>query len=70
MEKNVEEPLIYTSKGNLPIASLQYRHEWTENENEIIFAEEYLLDGEIVKRSVHAKLKKPLTFETQQATFG
>lgn len=66
----MEEPLIYTSKGNLPIASLQYRHEWTETENETVFVEEYRLDGEIVKRSVHAKLKKPLTFEMQQATFG
>jgi hypothetical protein len=51
-------PLIWTAKGNLPIASLQYRHEWSENDNEICFVEEYSLDGEVVKRSVHLHLKQ------------
>lgn len=51
-------PLIWTSKGNLPIASLAYRHEWIVNDEEIVFAEEYLLEGELVKRSAHVYKKK------------
>ncbi len=54
----MDEPLIWTSKGNLPIASLTYRHEWIDNENETTLVEEYRLGDEIVKRSVHVHLKK------------
>lgn len=56
----MDEPLIYTSKGNLPIASLDYKHEWSEDDDAITFTEEYRLNGELVKRSTHARLKKGL----------
>ena len=49
-----DEPLIYTSKGNLPIA----------------FVEEYSLNGEIVKKSAHARLKKGLDAAIQNQLFG
>jgi hypothetical protein len=55
-----EEPLIYTTKGNLPISSLQYRHEWQEDGAAITLIEEHLLDGEVVKRAVHVRLKQGL----------
>jgi hypothetical protein len=67
---NVEEPLIYTSKGNLPIANLQYRQGWFESESEISFVEEYWLGEEIVKRSVHTKLKRGLDSTIEQAIFN
>jgi hypothetical protein len=51
-------PMIWTSKGNLPEASLTYKHEWIDNDNETILAEEHYLDGELVKRAVHVKLKQ------------
>jgi len=69
-ETKMDEPLIYTTKGNLPVASLQYRHNWLEDESAITFIEEYLLDGEIVKRSAHARLKRGLDTGLQQALFG
>lgn len=53
-----DQPLIYTTKGNLPIADLVYRTEWQDSDDTIVFIEEYLLGEEIVKRSVHGYLKK------------
>ena len=49
----VETPLIYTSKGNLPIDSLQERVLWSDNDEETVCAHEFWLDKECVKRSVH-----------------
>jgi hypothetical protein len=63
-------PLIFTSKGNLPIDSLQYRHEWTNTDEEISFVEEYLLDGEVVKRSVHLYLKRGAAAGAEAAALG
>jgi hypothetical protein len=51
--KTVDEPLIFTSKGNLPIASLTYETEWEVNDNFIKFVERYRLDGEVVKEGAH-----------------
>ena len=65
-----DEPLIYTSKGNLPIASLTYRHEWLEDDVAITFVEEYSLNVEIVKESAHARLKKGLDAAIQNQLFG
>ena len=62
-----EVPLIWTIRGNLPISSLQYRHQWTDNADETSLVEEYLLDGEVVKRNVHIMLKKGIL---SQASVG
>ena len=66
----MDEPLVYTTKGNLPISSLQYRHEWIEDEVAITFVEEYRLDGELVKRSAHARLKQGLGSAITNQLFG
>lgn len=66
----MNEPLIYTSRGNLPVASLQYRYQWLNTENDITFTEEYLLNGEVVKRNSHCCLKKGIDAGLQQAVFG
>ena len=47
------EPLIYTSKGNLPISSLVYQTAWEDQPEYTKFMERYLLDGEVVKESAH-----------------
>jgi len=60
-----QEPLIWTIKGNLPISSLQYRHQWTDNNNETTLVEEYLLGDEIVKRNVHVMLKQGATSQME-----
>lgn len=48
-----EEPLIYTSKGNLPVASLTYETAWEVLPSYIKFVERYRLGEEVVKESAH-----------------
>lgn len=57
------EPLIYTAKGNLPIADLSYSTRWERTEDFIKFVETYRLDGEVVKESAHVLALKPLSME-------
>lgn len=66
----MEEPLIHTSKGNLPVASLRYAHSWEDTPREIIFAEEYYLGDELVRRSAHVYLKKGVSAGMKQGGFG
>ena len=48
------EPLIYTSKGNLPISSLILETAWDVQTDYIKFVERYLdSEGEIVRESAH-----------------
>jgi hypothetical protein len=48
------EPLIYTSKGNVPIDSLTYTKDWKVDESFVIFREFWHdSDGNIVKNNVH-----------------
>lgn len=48
------EPLIYTSKGNVPVSSLTYETEWTVNDAFIQFVERHRdASGEVVKESAH-----------------
>lgn len=54
----MDEPLIWTSKGNLPIASLQYEHAWEDTPETMTFRETYTLHGDIVKQSAHVYLKQ------------
>jgi len=50
------EPLIFTTKGNLPISSLTHEVEWRIEPERVVFIETYKLDGEIVKQSSHIKI--------------
>ena len=52
-----DTPLIYTTKGNLPIDSLEYSHTWEETPDYIKFVETHKLDGEIVKQAAHVYIK-------------
>lgn len=56
-----DQPLIYTSKGNLPIADLSYSTEWQDSQDATVFVEEYRLGDEVVKRSAHALSKHGVT---------
>lgn len=60
----MSEPLIFTSKGNLPIASLAYVAKWEDRPDATVFIEEYSLGEEVVKRSVHALSKHGVTGES------
>ena len=49
-----DEPLIWTSKGNLPISALTYQTAWDVQPSYIKFVERYLdATGEVVKESAH-----------------
>jgi hypothetical protein len=47
------EPMIYTTKGNLPVAGLEYLTSWQETEDYVKFVEIYKLNGEVVRESAH-----------------
>lgn len=68
---STNEPLIFTTRGNVPIDSLDYSHEWLENDEELRLVETYKAkdNGEIVKQNVHIKLKKGLHMFGEQGTF-
>mgnify|MGYP000049967041 FL=1 len=65
----MDEPLIYTTKGNLPIASLEYSHKWEDLETCIKFSETYTLDGEVVKQSAHVLMKTGLAVGAELEQF-
>lgn len=48
-----DEALIYTSKGNLPVAALRLETCWEDTPTYVKFVERYWLDGEVVKESAH-----------------
>jgi hypothetical protein len=64
------EPLIYTIKGNIPIASLDYSAIWLDAAEFIKLTETYRLEGEIVKESVHVYMKRGLESTIEQGIFG
>jgi len=49
------QPLIFTSKGNLPLADLHHEVIWDVSNDKIIFTESYFLGDECVKQSSHVK---------------
>lgn len=53
-------PLIYTSKGNLPVDSLIYETRWEDAPDFIKFTEVYMLGDEVVKESAHIYSKRGL----------
>ena len=54
------DPLIYTIKGNLPIASLDYSTEWDVQEGYFKLTETYKLGDEVVRQSAHVYDRKGL----------
>ena len=50
---NSSEPLIYTSKGNIPESYLVYDKSWEVSNHQIVFSDWYTLNGEVVKKNVH-----------------
>ena len=59
-------PLIWTSKGNLPVDTLRYVTRWQENDDYVKFIETYWLGDELVRESAHVMLKKGKTMTGQQ----
>lgn len=65
----MDEPMIYTSHGNLPVASLQYATRWEDSDDCIKFVEVYILDGEVVRESAHIYAKRGLLVEPAAGSF-
>ena len=62
----LDTPLIWTSKGNLPIDSLDYSYAWDDTDTYIKFSEIYKLDGEVVKESAHVRMKFGVETNSEQ----
>lgn len=63
------EPLIYTTKGNLPIASLAYSTVWDVTEDYIKFTETYRLGDEVVRESAHVRTLHGVTGAGEAGSF-
>lgn len=61
----MREPLIYTSRGNLPIASLEYATQWEDAPTYLKLVETYRLAGEVVRESAHVYVKQGLSLGVQ-----
>ena len=49
-------PLIWTTKGNVPLASLRHEVEWKVLPDQVQFFERYYQGDELVKESAHVKI--------------
>jgi len=49
----MNEPLIHTTIGNVPVASLQHEVEWRMTDSVVHFTERYLSDGTVVRQDSH-----------------
>ena len=65
-----EAPLIWTSKGNVQIDSLEYKTSWDDQDDYISFTEQYFNGEELVKSSTHVYSKKPLEFASESGTIS
>ena len=54
--------LVTTTKGVMDDSLLEKQEGTVDNDNELTTWVEYWLDGELVHRSAHVTLKKPLPF--------
>lgn len=63
MHNATNEPLVWTTKGNLPVASLTYSTTWQDSPEATVFIEVYRQGDEVVKQSVHVMSKQGLASE-------
>lgn len=54
--------IVTTTKGDMDDSLLEKREGTVDNDNELTNWVEYWLEGELVHRSAHVTLKKPLIF--------
>ena len=61
----MDEELIYTTKGNLPLSQLVHKEVIEDYDDAVITAQEYYLDDELVRRDVNVRLKGKELFMAQ-----
>jgi len=64
-----EEPHVYTARGHMPVAALQYSTDWKVSDTFIQFTETYAYQGQVVKQSVHVFDRTGVTGAGAAATF-
>ena len=69
MIEALDVPLIYTSKGNLPEADLQFEPIWEDAPDYTKLRLVYRLDGEIVKESAFVLSKRGLSTDSVAQSF-
>lgn len=47
------EPLVWTTRGNLPAADLRYETAWQDGPEFVVFRERHYLGDELVRESAH-----------------
>ncbi len=64
-----DEPLIYTSLGNIPERMTRYEHEWVNGPEVLVFHERWyhVETGELIKNSMHGYVKSGLSMGGAQA---
>ena len=62
----MSDPLVHTSKGNLPVAECEHYIEWNDMETTMVFTEWYVHEGETVRKDVHVYAKQGLSTEVAQ----
>jgi hypothetical protein len=60
--------LVTTTKGEMDESLLEKKEGSLDNDNESTTWVEYWLDGELVHRSVHVQLKKPVELAVEAAS--
>jgi hypothetical protein len=60
--------LVNTTKGQMDESLLEKKEGSVDNDNEYTTWVEYWLDGELVHRSAHVALKKPVTLSAEAAS--
>lgn len=65
------EPLIYTTEGNIPVSQLRYETLWDDCPDYTKFTERYYLGEKIVKESAHVYARKtPFEITGEQGGFN
>jgi len=62
--------LITTTKGEMDESLLEKKEGFVDNDNEYTTWIEYWHEGELVHRSAHVALKKPVTLAAEAASFN
>ena len=63
-----DEPMIWTTKGNIPCSSLDYETKWVDAPDFVQFIERYLLAGEVVRESCHVYNRSGLVMGAHAAS--
>jgi len=62
--------LVNTTKGEMDDSLLEKKEGFIDNDNEHTTWIEYWLEGDLVHRSAHVKLKKTITLSAEAASFN